>query len=442
MSRQLRRIGNLLETIAKAVAAIVLLMTFVVTGSQSVQAQPSALIYEGFTEASQDILVSGSELGRLHKVKVRMGDVVEKGQVLAQMDDVQQLAAVRLSQAQSEMTGDLDLAIAEERMNFDRLEKIRELAKRNMARPDEVSRQESQWEMASARVTQAREQQRLRQIQLERDQIQVERRRIIAPISGVIARVLHSEGEYITPADSAIFQLLHVDTLDGIFNIPAKEMTHVRTGKSVRVFLRSCSTTVDGVIDRISPSIEGKSGTVQVRVRIENPDREYLHGDRCTLRLELNGDDGDTTKRSAFALPDISSRQTVPAQVSPKPLVDASSTLRTKSSIEVIRPKPRVLVKGNSQPSADRPSPPAVTNAPREPKFGLPTTPLAGDRKKPTPARTSKSTLRLQPRQPMVEPARESPKTTSTAVKPTPVAKRDSISRAWLQDSGTKSNAR
>ncbi len=262
------------------IAFLLCTLTVGVTGAQS-----TPTIYEGFTEASRDILVSGSELGRLQQVAVRMGDRVKEGDLIAQMDDVQQRATVRLSRARAAMTGDLDLAVEEETMYRERTEQLRELVRRNLARPDEVKRSESQWRMAIARVKQANEQRELHRLQLERDLLLLERRRITAPASGVISRVLRWEGEYVTPADSAIVRLLVVDVLEGTFNIPAEDVSNVRLGQEVSLLLRSCSETAKGVINRISPSIEGKSGTVQIRVRIPNFQHRYMHGDRCTLRI-------------------------------------------------------------------------------------------------------------------------------------------------------------
>jgi len=294
----------------------------------------NALIYEGFTEAEQDIMVSASELGMLTRVHVQMGDRVQAGQVLAELDDSQQRAVVRISRAQSQMTGDLDLAVAEERMYRDKTETLREMLADGLARPDEFERSETSWLMAQARVTQAREQQQLRRLQLQRDELQLARRRIVAPMDGVIARVLHQRGEYLTPADSNVFEMLGDRSLDAVFNISVEDLVHIQIGMPVRVFLRSRSETVEAEISQVSPSIDGRSATVQIRVRIENPDGEYLHGDRCTLRLvpgaqrrpssALKRDEPVTPLAPALprpSAPSISMQKTVEGRANPNPTV-------------------------------------------------------------------------------------------------------------------------
>jgi len=273
------RCGRVLAAIASAVAF------FGGLDAGRVRAQSQALIFDGFTEAADDVMVSGSDLGRIQSITVKMGDYVQAGDVLAELDDSLQRASLAISRAQADAEGEIQLALADESLQRLRTEKLRQLARDSMARPDELRRAEAELQSATARVRIAKEQQHLRRLQVQRDELQLESRKVIAPTSGVIARVLRAAGEYITPADAAIFQLLTVDRLEAVFNIPVEHINLVGKGDRVRVFLRSQSKTVDAVVDRMSPSIDGQSGTIQIRIIIDNADRSFRSGDRCTLQL-------------------------------------------------------------------------------------------------------------------------------------------------------------
>ena len=104
-------------------------------------------------------------------------------------------------------------------------------------------------------------------------------------MDGVIAEVFHHPGEYITPGDPAVVRLLVMDQLYAVFNIPVEDTAAIKVGSPVRVVLRSTSTTIDAEIGAVAPTIDGESGTVQVRVELDNADRQFLAGDRCTLQL-------------------------------------------------------------------------------------------------------------------------------------------------------------
>ncbi|WP_413431348.1 efflux RND transporter periplasmic adaptor subunit [Crateriforma spongiae] len=254
--------------------------------AQTRSAPPSVpLVFDGFTEPAEDVLVSGVDLGRLTAIHVRMGDRVSKGDLLAQLDDQLQESALRISQAQADMTGEIRMAVAEQKLQQLKTESLRKLAADGMARPEELQRAEADLEAAKARVEIAQEQQRLRRLQVQRDQIELNRRKVLAPCDGRIARVMHAAGEYLTPADAVIFRLIATDTLDAVFNVPVEHIHHVQMGQTVSVFLRSQGKTVDGTVDRISPAIDGESGTVQVKVLLDNRDETFLAGDRCTLQL-------------------------------------------------------------------------------------------------------------------------------------------------------------
>ena len=117
-------------------------------------------------------------------------------------------------------------------------------------------------------------------------------------MDGVIANVFRQPGEYITPGDPAVVRLLVMDKLNAVFNIPVEDTVAIKVGSSARVMLRSSSTTINAAITAIAPTIDGESGTVQVRVELDNPDRRMLAGDRCTLQLTNRPGDGKPSLKS------------------------------------------------------------------------------------------------------------------------------------------------
>lgn len=244
-----------------------------------------AMVYEGFTEPRQDILVAASEIGRLETVDVEVGDRVSEGDVIGRLEDSLQKSAVEVSQIQTEMKGELDATTAEVDLSRSRAVMLRELSSDGMARPDELVRAETELRVAVARQAAAKEQHQLRLAELRRSRLQVERRKIRSPVDGVVSEVFHEAGEYITPGDPAVIRLLVMDKLFGVFNVPVEDCAQMKVGTPVRVFLRSSQSSIDASITSIAPSIDGESGTVLVRVELDNPKGRLLPGDRCTLRI-------------------------------------------------------------------------------------------------------------------------------------------------------------
>ena len=243
-------------------------------------------IYEGFTEPRFEIMVAASEIGRLHEVSVKVGDRVQEGDAVAKLEDRLQQSALRVAKMQASMHGEIDAALAEKRLQENRVKQLRDLATDAMARPNELKRAEADLEVAQARHTAAEEQRELRELEVNRYQIQLDRRQVIAPRSGVVAEVYHQAGEYITPSDPAVIRLLVVNELMAVFNVPADEIDRFDVDQKVDVFLRSSRVTVSGVVHGIAPAIDGESGTVEMRVLLDNRQGKLRVGDRCTVSLE------------------------------------------------------------------------------------------------------------------------------------------------------------
>jgi len=244
-----------------------------------------AVDHDGFTEPKLDVLVAATEIGRLQELHVDIGDRVTEGQVIAKLEDGLQRDAVKTARMRASMHGELDAAKAETELMKIRLEQLQSLADKQMARPDELKRAKADWEIAKAKELSALENDKLRQSELERYELQLQRRRILAPMDGTIAEIFHTPGEYVTPSDPAVVRMLVLDELYAVFNVPVEDVDEMQLGRLATVFLISLSKNVEGRIAAVSPEIDGESGTVRVKVLLDNRDRTLRSGDRCRLRM-------------------------------------------------------------------------------------------------------------------------------------------------------------
>lgn len=240
--------------------------------------------YEGFTAPKYSILVAATEIGRLDQVSVEIGDRVKAGDVIAKLEDGLQKEAVATAQWRAQMRGETNAARAETALMKIKLDQLQTLENQRITRPDELKRAIADWEIAKSRELAATEQDQLRTLELSRYQLQLERRKVLAPMDGVVAELFHAPGEYITPADPAVIRLVVLDQLYGVFNVPVDEMGKVQLQDRVAVFLMSVSKSVTGTVASIAPDIDGESGTVKVKVLLDNHDGQLRSGDRCRMQ--------------------------------------------------------------------------------------------------------------------------------------------------------------
>jgi len=99
---------------------------------------------------------------------------------------------------------------------------------------------------------------------------------IYAPSNGLLGSRLMDVGSYVTPNDSASLKVgmfVEINTVYAEFSIIEKDVPKVALGQKAEVFVDAYPTkTFNGVIDRISPIIEGRSRTENIKVELENKD--------------------------------------------------------------------------------------------------------------------------------------------------------------------------
>ena len=125
-----------------------------------------------------------------------------------------------------------------------------------------------------------------------------------APMDGVVSAIHKEIGEYVAPTDPHIMNIVQLDRLQAVFSVPSEDATTLRTGDSVAIRLSATNVSVTGVVEFVAPVTDAESGTVRVKVRMENPQSTYRSGQRCSLRLT-----GNTTTPGSQITSDALSRR-------------------------------------------------------------------------------------------------------------------------------------
>lgn len=244
-----------------------------------------AVQIDGFSEPYRDIDVAASEIGIISSIEVKEGDRVTQGQLLARLDETLLQAALDIAKSAMESRGRLESASEELKLQTDMLAKLRDLRTRSHASLQEVERAETQLRIAAARLKAVREDHELKSLEYQRAQLELQRRRLVSPIDGVVTRILKDEGEFVSPADPVILKVVELDPLLVIFLVPAELVRELEVKQTVDVRMPAKATTVQGEVEFVSPTPDPQSGTARVRVRIDNPGEKLPSGATCQLIL-------------------------------------------------------------------------------------------------------------------------------------------------------------
>ncbi len=239
---------------------------------------------EGFTEPYRTIKVAADETGTIAEVFVREGRIVKVGQPLARLNSTIHQTLLAIAEQNMNAEGRLDAARADLDMKMDRLEKLKPLLDEGYARQEEVDRATNEVQVAEANLRTAQEDLATRRLEYEKTKAQIAQRTIRAPIDGVITEMHKDVGEFVAPNSPDILTLVQLDQLLANFTLTSSQASKLKLDEEIDIrFVGGLKTT--GVVEFISPVTNAESGTVLVKIRIENAKRLYRSGERCRMRV-------------------------------------------------------------------------------------------------------------------------------------------------------------
>lgn len=221
---------------------------------------------------------------RIDAILVERGSEVRKGQVLVELDSAAEKAALDGARYRSVMEGQIrsaDSRLAAAKEKFQRRD---ELVKEKFIATQDRDDSLAEMRVAEANLVEARDNQRLAQIEQQRLTELVEQRRIRSPIFGVVTERLQGVGEITQAGESArpILRLAQTHPLRVEVVLPVAMYGKVRAGARAEIEAEApltgrYSATVT-IVDRV---VDSASGTFGVRLELPNPRGDIPAGIKC-----------------------------------------------------------------------------------------------------------------------------------------------------------------
>lgn len=238
----------------------------------------------GFTEPYKMIELSSDELGAIAEMFVAEGDFVTANTPIAQLDarvqELQLKIATQVASTKSELIG-AEQILAKRRSILDRL---RQLQAQGHAGDAEIIRAEMEFSIAESKVMSAKEGTAVRKIEMERAAMQLQRRSILAPFDGVVSKIHRKQGEYLSPLNPEVVTIVQIDRLMATFNVPSTQISMFEVGATHQVELAN-GNTVNAVVEKVGVVTDAQSGTVVIKLVIENADGNIRSGESVVLNI-------------------------------------------------------------------------------------------------------------------------------------------------------------
>jgi RND family efflux transporter MFP subunit len=261
-----------------AFAAALMVFLFLLTPLGAVETEVT-----GFTEPRHQVEVASPESGLLRNIAVEEGQHVQKGQLLAALDNEVLEASLALAQAKAGATAPVDAAAAQYAMRQKRAEALEVLYRQGNANVEEVERARTEAAVAKANLETARKELQLSALEATRIEAEIRRRLIRSPIDGVVVELTRKPGEFLSTSEPTLARVANLDALLVKFYVPMPMAQEYRTGQRVHVLFLHGQQLAEGRVDFVSPVTDADSGTVRIDVVIDNKRRNYRSGVRCRL---------------------------------------------------------------------------------------------------------------------------------------------------------------
>lgn len=234
----------------------------------------------------QVVMVGSPAPGVIERLLVDRGDVITRGQPVAQLNAAVERAQLQVARERAAQTGEVVAATGSQELAQRELQRAAELQQQNFVSKTYLDKQRAELQVAGGRADQAQERRRLAARELELAAAQLEQRTIRSPIAGVVVERFLSAGEFVD--QKPLMRIAAVDPLRVDVLVPAAAFGQVSVGMKGRVvpelFARQEHEAVVRTVDRV---IDAASNTFRVRLELPNPGGALPAGLRCRVDLGI-----------------------------------------------------------------------------------------------------------------------------------------------------------
>ncbi len=237
---------------------------------------PSVPVY---LEPYRSIEISSVESGVIGEILVKEGDAVSEGQELIKLDLEVLQAQLAVAVAQAEGKGRVIAAEADYEMQSERLRKLEALRGAGRTNAAEIDRQAATTKSTEGLLLAAQEEVKIYELSAARIRAEVERRILRSPIDGVVVEIVKDVAEPVSTLRSQpgepdyLIRVVKLNMLKTTAHLPEKAARDLKVGDFLRVVTEAGAggeQVVNGLIEYVSPIVKSSTGTVEVRMRIDN----------------------------------------------------------------------------------------------------------------------------------------------------------------------------
>ncbi|OPX89218.1 MAG: Macrolide export protein MacA [Pelotomaculum sp. PtaB.Bin013] len=240
----------------------------------------------GQIKASAEATIAPKVTGRVAGVNVKLGDRVEKGQVLFRIEDKEARNQLIQSQADlgiAQVSYDTAVqALKDAQSNYNRTNTLYESG---AVSKNDLEQATTKLVNAKLSLEQARQQIDKLQVTISTTQDNLNDYTVTAPLGGLIGAIKVETGEMVSSqTDAAV--IVSIDTVKVEASVPESVVNAIKTGGKVPVAIDSLHKSVEGTVTAIAPKADSTTMGYPVEIAVANPAGEIKPG--MTVKINLS----------------------------------------------------------------------------------------------------------------------------------------------------------
>lgn len=243
--------------------------------------------YDCVIQARQNIEIRSPVEATIASVRVKRGDWVTKGQILATLESGPERASFALAQTRAQAEGEIKAAETRVDITQKKLKRAEELVKQNFVSANARDEAEAEHQLATQELRRSLENQKIAFHEAKRAEEVLAMRTIRSPFAGVVVEVLLKPGESgAITVKLPILRLAEVDPLYVEVILPVSLYGKVRPGQRASVMPEApVGGRYDTVVRVVDQIVDAASGTFGVRLELPNRKRALPAGVRCKVEF-------------------------------------------------------------------------------------------------------------------------------------------------------------
>ena len=231
----------------------------------------------------QQAEVASKIAGVLESVKVKEGDLVKEGQLLAQLDDEVEKTIVEPCEKNASNDVEIRYALKNSEYEYGKYEEVLKARKVDEKAVSEIEVRKAKLaaEKGRLQIEQAQHRFAVALLNAKQARARLNLYRVHAPFDGIVTKVFKSKGEGVRQADP-IVEIVNTDEacVEGYIN--ADDLGKVKRGTVVRIELEN-QKPLEGRIVFIDVNIQPDTGKVRIWADVANRDDLLRAGQTVTM---------------------------------------------------------------------------------------------------------------------------------------------------------------